>query len=34
VDTIRGMDICINTSATNKEDAKALLEVLQFPFKK
>ena len=34
VDTIRGMDICINTSATNKEDAKALLEVLEFPFKK
>jgi ribosomal protein L5 len=28
------MDVCINTSATNKEDAKALLEVLQFPFKK
>ena len=34
LDTIRGMDICINTSATNKEDAKALLEVLEFPFKK
>jgi large subunit ribosomal protein L5 len=34
VDTIRGMDICINTSATNKEGAKALLEVLEFPFKK
>ena len=34
VDTIRGMDICINTSATNKEDAKALLEALEFPFKK
>ena len=34
VDTIRGMDICINTSATNKEDAKALLEVVEFPFKK
>ena len=34
VDTIRGMDICINTSETNKEDAKALLEVLEFPFKK
>ena len=34
VDTIRGMDICINTSAKNREDAKALLEVLEFPFKK
>ena len=34
IDKIRGMDICINTSATNKEDAKALLEVLSFPFKK
>ena len=34
IDNIRGMDICINTSATNKEDAKALLEVLSFPFKK
>ena len=34
VDTIRGMDICINTSAKNKEDAKALLEALEFQFKK
>ena len=34
VDTIRGMDICINTSAKNKKDAKALLEALEFPFKK
>ena len=34
VDTIRGMDICINTSAKNKEDAKALLEALEFPCKK
>ena len=31
VDTIRGMDVCINTSATNKEDAKALLEVFRIP---
>ena len=23
IDKIRGMDICINTSASNKEDAKA-----------
>ena len=34
IDNIRGMDVCINTSAETKEDAKALLEVLQFPFKK
>ena len=34
IDNIRGMDVCINTSAKNKEDAKALLEVLEFPFKK
>ena len=34
IDKIRGMDICNNTSASNKEDAKALLEVLNFPFKK
>ncbi|RPG41518.1 MAG: 50S ribosomal protein L5 [Gammaproteobacteria bacterium TMED236] len=33
IDKIRGMDISINTSASNKEDAKALLEVLNFPFK-
>ena len=34
IDKIRGMDICINKSASNMEDAKALLEVLNFPFKK
>ena len=34
IDKIRGMDIFINTSASNKEDAKALLESLSFPFKK
>jgi large subunit ribosomal protein L5 len=34
IDNIRGMDVCINTSATNIEHAKALLEVLEFPFKK
>ena len=33
IDKIRGMDVCINTSANNKEDAKILLEVLEFPFK-
>ena len=34
VASIRGMHVCITTSATNKEDAKALLEDIQFPFKK
>ena len=34
IDNIRGMDVCINTSASDKEGAKALLEVLEFPFKK
>ncbi|MEK9649884.1 MAG: 50S ribosomal protein L5 [Gammaproteobacteria bacterium] len=33
IDKMRGMDICINTSANNKKDAKVLLEVLEFPFK-
>ena len=33
IDKIRGMDICINTSASNNEDAKTLLEALNFPFK-
>jgi ribosomal protein L5 len=27
------MDVCINTSAQNQEDAKALLKALNFPFK-
>ena len=34
IDNIRGMDVCINTSANSKEHAKALLTVLDFPFKK
>jgi large subunit ribosomal protein L5 len=34
IDKIRGMDICINTSASILDDSKALLEVLNFPFKK
>ena len=34
IDNIRGMDICINTSANTQEHAKALLKVLDFPFKK
>tara|TARA_B100001029_G_scaffold177319_1_gene181803 strand:+ start:4782 stop:5324 length:543 start_codon:yes stop_codon:yes gene_type:complete len=33
IDNIRGMDICINTSAKSVEHAKALLKALEFPFK-
>ena len=33
IDKIRGMDICINISAKNKIDAKALLQALNFPFR-
>ena len=33
IDNIRGMDICINTTANTKHDALALLKVLDFPFK-
>tara|TARA_B100000963_G_scaffold336865_1_gene332332 strand:- start:6350 stop:6892 length:543 start_codon:yes stop_codon:yes gene_type:complete len=33
IDNIRGMDICINTSAKNIEHSKALLKALDFPFK-
>jgi len=33
IDNIRGMDICINTSAKTQEHAKALLKALNFPFK-
>jgi large subunit ribosomal protein L5 len=34
IDSIRGMDITITTSATNDEHGKALLEAFNFPFKK
>jgi large subunit ribosomal protein L5 len=34
VDMTRGMDICIETSARNDEEARALLEQLGFPFRK
>ena len=34
IDQIRGMDICVNTSANNPADAKVLLEELNFPFKR
>ena len=33
IDAIRGMDINITTSATNDEDARALLAAFSFPFK-
>jgi len=33
IDNIRGMDVCINTSAESQEHAKALLKALDFPFK-
>ena len=33
IDTIRGMDITITTSAPNDDDARALLEMFKFPFK-
>ena len=33
IDNIRGMDVCINTSAQSQEHAKALLKALDFPFK-
>ena len=33
IDNIRGMDVCINTSANNAEQAKALLKSFNFPFK-
>jgi large subunit ribosomal protein L5 len=33
VDMIRGMDVCIHTTARNDEEAKALLEHLGFPFR-
>ena len=33
IDNIRGMDVCINTSAKSTEHAKALLKALDFPFK-
>lgn len=33
IDTIRGMDITITTTAKNDNEAKALLELFNFPFK-
>jgi large subunit ribosomal protein L5 len=34
IDRVRGMDITIVTTATNDEDARALLTALGFPFKR
>ena len=34
IDKIRGLDICVTTSASNDSEAKALLESFKFPFKK
>ena len=34
IDAIRGMDITISTSARNADEARALLEAFNFPFKK
>ncbi len=33
IDTLRGLDITITTSAANDEHGRALLEAFQFPFK-
>lgn len=33
IDMIRGLDICITTSAKTKEEGKALLEAFNFPLK-
>ena len=33
VDAIRGMDICVTTTAKTDQEAKALLEVFGFPFR-
>jgi large subunit ribosomal protein L5 len=33
IDSIRGLDICITTSASTNQEAKALLEAFNFPLK-
>ena len=33
IDKIRGLDICITTSAKNNEEGLALLKALNFPFR-
>jgi large subunit ribosomal protein L5 len=34
IDALRGMDICITTTAKNNEQGRALLEAFNFPFRK
>ena len=34
IDSIRGLDITITTTARNPEEGRALLEAFNFPFKK
>ncbi len=34
IDCIRGLDICISTSAKTNKEARALLEAFKFPLKK
>jgi len=34
IDSVRGMDICITTTAKNDEQGRALLDAFNFPFKK
>ena len=34
IDNVRGMDICVVTTANTNEEAKSLLEGFNFPFKK
>ena len=34
VDKVRGMDITITTSANTNDEARALLDAFNFPFKK
>jgi len=34
VDSVRGMDICITTTAKNDAEGRALLDAFNFPFKK
>ncbi|NNF52430.1 MAG: 50S ribosomal protein L5 [Gammaproteobacteria bacterium] len=34
IDVLRGLDICITTTAKNDEEGRALLEAFNFPFRK
>lgn len=34
IDALRGLDICITTTAKNDEEGRALLEAFNFPFRK